>query len=205
MHPQGGYDTVEEDFRDDSCAGLDRVVRCRRGGLLHRLDGPAVVSQFSKEMPFASRYVASWFHDGRRHRDDGPAQVMWNRFGVVTYAGWWSDGRRHREDGPATMALDDHPGTRRHDEPCAPYWWWRGAPLAVAEVHRLLVEGLAPDVAQVAVSVGQTDRELLVDVVARHGSGLARECLEAGLGDREGIGRVAAGEPVEWVVGYFGR
>jgi hypothetical protein len=40
----------------------------------------------------------SWYINGKRHREDGPAAEYINGF-----KSWWSNGERHREDGPAVI------------------------------------------------------------------------------------------------------
>jgi hypothetical protein len=58
-------------------------------GLLHRVDGPAVVEGQHE----------TWWLYGRKHRDDGPA-VM--RPGARE---WWSKGKLHRDFGPAVVGV----------------------------------------------------------------------------------------------------
>jgi starvation-inducible outer membrane lipoprotein len=43
----------------------------------------------------------SWWLNGKRHREDGPA-AEWANGGKE----WWLNGKRHREEGPAT----EYPG-----------------------------------------------------------------------------------------------
>ena len=43
----------------------------------------------------------SWYRDGQRHRDDGPAVVWANG-----RQEWWRDGQRQRDDGPAVVWAD---------------------------------------------------------------------------------------------------
>ena len=45
-----------------------------------------------------------WYHDGKLHREDGPA-VQWDSGATE----WWLHGRLHRDDGPAVEWAD---GTR---------------------------------------------------------------------------------------------
>ena len=61
-------------------------------GLLHRLDGPAVIR------PNGSQ---EWRQDGRLHRLDGPAVIQ-----ADGRQEWWQDGKRHRLDGPAVIGSD---------------------------------------------------------------------------------------------------
>ena len=71
-------------------------------GLLHREDGPALIT-----------YSASyWFINGRLHREgDEPAMV----FSDQILMSWWKNGKRHRIDTPAVVhgGLDDE-------------WWVNG-------------------------------------------------------------------------------
>lgn len=69
-------------------------------GILHRLDGPALLLVDGSKL---------WFDEGMYHRDDGPA-VEWS----VGNNAWYLHGRLHRVDGPAidygnhkTFFLDD--------------------------------------------------------------------------------------------------
>lgn len=80
-HPTGGY--VRIDRSDSKSRYRDQY------GLLHRLDGPAVI------------YVSGtqeWWVRGRKHREDGPALTRW-----TGEARWHLDGMPHREDGPAVL------------------------------------------------------------------------------------------------------
>ena len=56
----------------------------------------------------------SWWLNGNRHREDGPA-IEW----ANGYKEWYFNGNRHREDGPAIECAD---GTKE--------WWLNG------ELHR---------------------------------------------------------------------
>jgi hypothetical protein len=62
-------------------------------GILHRMDGPAVISDSKME----------WWIGGQLHRDDGPA-IEYNN-GVKV---WYIDGKIHRLDGPAVEYSDGH-------------------------------------------------------------------------------------------------
>lgn len=54
--------------------------------------------------------IVSWYKDGEKHREDGPA-VEWSDGDRE----WWLNGKRHREDGPAIEWTD---GTKE--------WWLNG-------------------------------------------------------------------------------
>ena len=76
-----------------------------------------------------------WYHNGRRHRDDGPAII-----GADGGQEWYHNGRSHRTDGPALVGADGHQEWYRDDrwhreDGPAVVWadgrqeWWRdGAP-----------------------------------------------------------------------------
>lgn len=55
-------------------------------------------------------YGRSWWHNGKLHRDDGPA-VVYPKVGFE----WYRDGKLHRDDGPAVQ----HPGGSVE-------WWHNG-------------------------------------------------------------------------------
>ena len=60
----------------------------------HRINKPAFIStnKISKE----------WFFYGLRHREDGPARILYNKmFGRIEK--WYNYGELHREDGPAVF------------------------------------------------------------------------------------------------------
>jgi hypothetical protein len=40
----------------------------------------------------------SWYKNGDRHRENGPAVILKSGF-----KSWWINGKRHREDGPAVI------------------------------------------------------------------------------------------------------
>jgi hypothetical protein len=42
-----------------------------------------------------------WHHEGKRHREDGPAVIF-----PCGVAQWWREGRLHRADGPAVIYPD---------------------------------------------------------------------------------------------------
>jgi antitoxin component YwqK of YwqJK toxin-antitoxin module len=71
-----------------------------KNGLLHRENGPAVISQ----------YCQIWYLNGRRHREDGPAYIDSHK----ERKEWYRKGKLHREDGPAVIV-----GSIKQ-------WWWNG-------------------------------------------------------------------------------
>lgn len=43
-----------------------------------------------------------WYLNGKRHREDGPANIMWQtETGFKSYEAWYLNGEQHRVDGPA--------------------------------------------------------------------------------------------------------
>jgi hypothetical protein len=81
-------------------------------GQLHNEDGPA------KENPTARDY--QWYRNGKRHRMDGPARVMYVNLyqqeqdgfdSLPSYREWWVNGQVHRTDGPAI----EMPNGRNHE------------------------------------------------------------------------------------------
>ena len=63
-----------------------------QNGLLHRLDGPAVMT---------ARGNKYWYQNGQLHRLDGPAAV-WDSGAQA----WHQNGLLHRLDGPAVVWTD---------------------------------------------------------------------------------------------------
>jgi len=61
-------------------------------GLLHREDGPAVISPDGYQW---------WYRKGKPHREDGPAVIFTDGF-----QRWYRNGKYHREDGPAAIFTD---------------------------------------------------------------------------------------------------
>jgi hypothetical protein len=61
----------------------------------------------------------SWYLNGKRHREDGPA-VEW----ASGDKSWWLNGKRHREDGPAIEWAD---GGKE---------WWLNGKCMTEEEHK---------------------------------------------------------------------
>ncbi len=49
--------------------------------------------------------VLRWHHNGKLHREDGPAEI-WYEDDYMIYAGWHWNGPLHREDGPASVHFE---------------------------------------------------------------------------------------------------
>lgn len=73
----------------------------RQNGLLHRIDGPAVILKDGS---------ACWYSNGVKHRIKGPAVELADGSKY-----WYFNGVLHREDGPA---IEYHDGTK--------YWYLHG-------------------------------------------------------------------------------
>ncbi len=85
-------------------------------GLLHRLDGPAVV------YPNGTRF---WYQDGELHRLDEPAMIWANGTKL-----WYKHGQLHRVDGPSIEYAD---GDKE--------WWYEDNKLVItSEFIRELLE-----------------------------------------------------------------
>lgn len=73
-------------------ANESEIKKWHSNGVLHRIDGPAVVEADGSE---------EWWQNGKLHRVDGPA---------VTHANgtqkWYLNGKPHRLDGPAIIHAD---------------------------------------------------------------------------------------------------
>ena len=62
--------------------------------MLHRLDGPAIISEEGQE---------AWFKDGEPHRINGPAVTL--KGGTRS---WFQNGHLHRLDGPAILTISGY-------------------------------------------------------------------------------------------------
>jgi len=67
-------------------------------GRPHREGAPAVLESEGQE---------TWYKHGRRHRDDGPAEII--VMGSTTITTWYHEGRRHRDNGPAIITVEEVP------------------------------------------------------------------------------------------------
>ena len=69
-------------------------------GVLHRDDGPALISTY----PDGTR-EETWYRNGERHRDDDPALILASADGSREEI-WYRHGKPHREDGPAVVTIE---------------------------------------------------------------------------------------------------
>jgi hypothetical protein len=88
-----------------NCMKLKKYVHYILNTCYHRVQrgpnaGPAIIRE--REM--------LWMQHGNLHREDGPAQIYWNK-GIITTELWYLHNQRHRIDGPAYIDYDD--GERR--------------------------------------------------------------------------------------------
>jgi len=70
--------------------------------------------------------TTSWFLNGKRHREDGPAFERpdgYNDGYNDGYKAWWINGKRHRADGPAVQWANG-----------ATEWWLNGEEVTEADV-----------------------------------------------------------------------
>lgn len=105
------------------CTGLDniwlsagfQIARRDKNGLLHCVDGPALI--YPKDKVMGNGY--EYYIHGNRHREDGPA-VVWEN----GHREYWINGKLHREDGPAI------------DSPNYKAYWVNGEKVTVKEVTK---------------------------------------------------------------------
>lgn len=117
-HRDGGPAVVRE----------DGAKEWYQHGKLHRLNAPAV--EGGSSAVYGDQFIVrpfenhrEYWHQGERHREDGPAQIMgidytYYRHGKLHRVGgpavkylwateYWQDGLLHREDGPAKQGPDN--------------------------------------------------------------------------------------------------
>lgn len=108
----------------------------RVAGLLHRLDGPAVIDANGNQ---------EWFFEGTHHRLDGPAIIRTDGIRIWIFHGkyhrldgpavigtdgseeWYIDDKLHRLDGPAVLGMD---GSQE--------WWIHGHNITYLSAHQKL-------------------------------------------------------------------
>ena len=61
-----------------------------------------------------------WYLNGKRHREDGPANIYYYESGAIWYQRWCVNGEYHREDGPAIIRYYESGAIKSH------YYWWNG-------------------------------------------------------------------------------
>ena len=62
-----------------------------------------------------NKFNEKWRKDGKKHREDGPADICYNQDGIKDYESWYKDGEFHRLDGPAyTRYYED--GNKDYEE-----------------------------------------------------------------------------------------
>jgi len=70
-------------------------------GLLHRLDGPALIKNLGDEV-----LLELWYINGKIYREDGPASISIEQNGNIKEI-WYKNNIFHREDGPAFIIKDN--------------------------------------------------------------------------------------------------
>jgi hypothetical protein len=91
--------------RDDGPAVITNngISYWYKNDVLHRTDGPAVMYRcYGGEYPTITDY---WFYNGRLHRENGPA-LSWDMEGKYPGWKWYRHGVLHRTDGPAVRTLN---------------------------------------------------------------------------------------------------
>lgn len=93
---------IEEEHRDEQ-------------GRYHRVGGPAVIKRLASGM----QYEHTWYRNGVKHREDGPAEIcFWTGLKI-----WYYNGQIHRDNGPAIIKEFD---SKREER-----WYQRG------RIHRV--------------------------------------------------------------------
>ena len=77
-----------------------------------------------------------WYLDGKKHREDGPAWIVYYPNGQVQTEQWWLDGQGHREDGPAWIEYSKE-GQVEIDT-----WYLDGQQYTDPQLFRLALRGL---------------------------------------------------------------
>jgi hypothetical protein len=99
--------------RSETVSGASRLEQWRRGGKLHRDDGPAHI-----EIREDGGQSLGWYRDGQLYRVDGPAWIDIHADGTRSER-WYVDDQPHRADGPACLIV--RPDGSRVEE-----WWIAG-------------------------------------------------------------------------------
>ena len=60
----------------------------------------------------------AWYQNGKLHREDGPAKIVYRTDGSVEIELWYQNGKLHREDGPAQI------GYRTDGSVGYDMWYW---------------------------------------------------------------------------------
>jgi hypothetical protein len=79
----------------------------------------------------------SWEIDGRRHREDGPAEISRHPdTGIVVREWWYKGGLFHRDDGPAVVRRDAVTGRTVYSS-----WYQHGNKIAPKPIRPSLGKG----------------------------------------------------------------
>ena len=82
--------------------------------------------------------TTQWYHNGQKHREDGPAVVMANG-----NKEWWVNGKNHRLDGPAVVRED---GNKE--------WWIDGVEYTESEFLQITQPAKELTIAQIEEILG---------------------------------------------------
>jgi len=97
---EGYYWFQNGDLHRDDGAAVEFVNGGRHyyvHGKLHRVDGPALIKPITHDDPFRQE---QWWNNGVRTRIGDAATTIWDVNGICERS-WYVDGKKHREDGPA--------------------------------------------------------------------------------------------------------
>lgn len=64
---------------------------------------------FVKTLPYATGEIRhrSYWVDGQKHRDDGPASIWYYKNGTVQHETYMFRGKKHRDNGPAIILYNN--------------------------------------------------------------------------------------------------
>ena len=91
--------------------GLSKLEGWYIDGNEHRLDGPAMITYYTREDNIALHAIKqeTWFFNGKVHRgDDEPAFCGYFEGGSINVKRWFVRGQLHRVDGPAIVVYYDN-------------------------------------------------------------------------------------------------
>ena len=113
------YDWINAHKTEEGDSESWRTKLC---GKYHSFGAPAVGVDDLRYRRF------KWYHNGVKHREDGPADTYWSFSGQYGwgYSIWYKNGVKHRETGPAVVYHGREAGP---DE-----WWLNGVMCSLEDV-----------------------------------------------------------------------
>lgn len=104
----------------------------------------------------------SWYVNDCRHRGDGPAVKLFDRVGRLVREEWWRDGRLDREDGPAVVEY------AADGVSCFEEWWTNGERWAPDQI-RAFYQTCNPDTSPLVLRMlAESAHVAIRRAVARH-------------------------------------